>query len=236
MAIRHAPVTGPELRDGRPEERGLAAAVAVGASLLILAGAAVLMAIITAEAVFPRHYSTAQNAISDLGSTFEPGNEVRQPSATVFNTTMIVAGLMIATAGAVLRRALHGWGLPITIVGLGLCLSLVGVFPGTVEHGEPTSSGIHPVAALLTFAIGGLAAILGGLRTRPPFRYLSILLGAITFVSLILSGTLADTRLGEGGIERWVAYPIVIWLIAFGGYLLGSTSARPTTRLRTAAD
>ncbi len=56
---------------------------------------------------------------------------------------------------------------------------------------------------------------------------ISILLGAVTLLSLVLSGTLADTRLGEGGIERWVAYPIVVWMIAFGGYLLGATSDAP---------
>ena len=200
-------------------------AEACAGSLLIVAGVAILMGIITAEALFPRSYSTSQSAISDLGSTFEPGDEVRQPSAAIFNTTMIVAGLMIAAAGVILRQALHERALPIAVAALGVCAFLVGVFPGTVEGSEPTSSGVHPLAALLTFALGGVAAILGGLRTRPPFRYLSILLGAITLFSLILSGTLADTRLGEGGIERWVAYPIVLWLVAFGSYLLGLTSA-----------
>jgi hypothetical protein len=36
----------------------------------------------------------------------------------------------------------------------------------------------------------------------------------------LLTGSLGDTRLGEGGIERWIAYPTVLWLVAFGGYLL----------------
>jgi hypothetical protein len=27
-------------------------------------------------------------------------------------------------------------------------------------------------------------------------------------------------ELGEGGIERWIVYPIVLWLVAFGSYLL----------------
>ncbi len=26
--------------------------------------------------------------------------------------------------------------------------------------------------------------------------------------------------LGSGGIDRWVVYPLIIWLPAFGGYLL----------------
>jgi hypothetical protein len=24
-----------------------------------------------------------------------------------------------------------------------------------------------------------------------------------------------------GGVERWVAYPVVLWVIGMGGYLLG---------------
>src|SRR5665647_1086728 len=30
-------------------------------------------------------------------------------------------------------------------------------------------------------------------------------------------------RLGEGGIERWNAYPIVLWLVLYGGYLMQPT-------------
>ena len=28
--------------------------------------------------------------------------------------------------------------------------------------------------------------------------------------------------LGEGGIERWIIHPIVLWLVAFGSYLLAA--------------
>lgn len=29
--------------------------------------------------------------------------------------------------------------------------------------------------------------------------------------------------LGLGGIERWVVYPILLWMTGFGGYLLGAS-------------
>ena len=38
-------------------------------ALLFLAGAVVLMGIITAEALYPADYSTAANTVSDLGGT-----------------------------------------------------------------------------------------------------------------------------------------------------------------------
>lgn len=200
---------------------------------MLLAGAAILMGIITAEALFPRPYDTADNAISDLGSTFEPGGEVRQPSATIFNTVMIVSGLMVAVAAPALRRLFSSWALPIAVGLLGAFIFLVGVFPGTVENGEPSTEGVHPVVAALTFISGGVAAILAGRLTRSPFRYLSALLGLGALLALALSGWLGDTRLGEGGIERWVAYPIVLWLVAFGGYILGTApSSRTQNGLR----
>ncbi len=87
------------------------------------------------------------------------------------------------------------------------------------------------MVASLTFLSGGVAAILAGRVTRPPFRYLSIALGLIALLSIFLSGWLGDTRLGDGGIERWVAYPIVLWLVAFGAYILGSDAS--STRLTT---
>ena len=195
---------------------------AVGGLLLLLAGAGILMAIITAEALFPGSYSTAQNDISDLGSTFKPGDEVPQPSAAIFNTTMIVTGLMIVAAAVAIGTSQRGRRLSIAVGLMGIGIFLVGVFPGTVEGGEPSSDGIHPIVALLAFLSGAVAAILAGLDTRPPFRYVSIALGAVALLSLVLSGWLGDTRLDQGGIERWVAYPSVIWLIAFGGHVLGA--------------
>jgi hypothetical protein len=29
-------------------------------------------------------------------------------------------------------------------------------------------------------------------------------------------------ELGEGGLERWIVYPIVLWPVAFGSYLIAT--------------
>jgi hypothetical protein len=31
---------------------------------------------------------------------------------------------------------------------------------------------------------------------------------------------------GEGGLERWIVYPIVLWLVAFGSYLMATPATR----------
>ncbi len=34
-------------------------------------------------------------------------------------------------------------------------------------------------------------------------------------------------RLGLGGIERWVANPVVLWMVAYGGHLTARSERDP---------
>lgn len=61
--------------------------------LLFLVGEIALLGIITAEALYPG-YSTVQE-ISDLGATRPPNSVIHQPSATIFNLTMMVCGAIL---------------------------------------------------------------------------------------------------------------------------------------------
>jgi hypothetical membrane protein len=54
--------------------------------LLLIAGSAVLLAIVTAEALYPADYDAHRNTVSDLGA-MRPENVVRQPPAAIFNGT-----------------------------------------------------------------------------------------------------------------------------------------------------
>jgi hypothetical membrane protein len=183
-----------------------------------VAGFICLLGIITAEALYPEGYSTSQNAISDLGATEPPNSVIEQPSATIFNWTMISAGILILVAAFCLQRGFRR--LPVVIfTGLtGLGIVGVGVFPG--NYGS-----IHGIFALTTFIAGGIAAIVSVTVQRPPASVLSPILGVITLATLALYMIMGDESplagLGLGGMERWVAYPILIWVISFGGYLMG---------------
>jgi hypothetical membrane protein len=199
-----------------------------GAALLILAGTTILLAIVTGEALFGAPYTTSQNTISDLGSTWQPGDIVREPSATIFNTAMIVGGAMIVAAAATYWRAYRSRSVAIALLLLGVGMLGVGSFPGTEIGGHPSTAGLHPPLSMLTFIAGGLCGILAYRVTTAPFRYVSMMLGLVSLGSLVLSGPLSASDLGAGGVERWVAYPVVLCVVAFGGYLLGAGSpARP---------
>ena len=69
-------------------------------------------------------------------------------------------------------------------------------------------------------------------------RYISVVLGVIAIGMLFLAllgapapdgmGLLGNSspvaRLGRGRMERWVVYPVLLWLMGFGGYLRGTAT------------
>ena len=210
--------TLPELSRSRP----LVGDLRLGGSLLFLAGAVILLGIISAEALYPDPYSTGRNEISDLGGTEPPAALVYQPSAAIFDGSMIAVGLMVIAGALFVHRALarRSVSLPIAVLGLGALG--VGLFPGNT--GTP-----HALFAMTTFIAGGIAALTASIVLVGPFRYLSILLGAVSLLTLASYAFLGDSAplagLGIGGVERWIVYPIVLFITGFGGYLAGRAEA-----------
>lgn len=182
----------------------------------MLAGVSTLMGITTAQTQFPvaLHYSTRTDEISDLGATMFHG-AIAEPSGRIFNCTMMVTGIMIM-AGAVCSCVTHRSRLfmLLTLL-LGTGVLGVGIFPRT--HHE-----VHQVLSMVTFISGGFAAASSSMVTRGPFRYIAIVLGLTTLTSVAIGPTLLVGILGGGGVERWVAYPIVLWMVGYGGYVLGT--------------
>jgi hypothetical membrane protein len=200
--------------------------LAIGGTLLSIAGGVILIGIISAEALYPGSYATGANEISDLGGTRPPEGLVLQPSAAIFDLSMIAIGLLMAAGALIVHRAFGRPTVSLPIGVLGVAALGVGVFPGNT--GAP-----HALCAMVTFVAGGVAALTSARVVTGPFRVLTSLLGVITLGVLVSYLILGDshpmTPLGVGGIERWIVYPVVIWTIAFGGYLagLGGLAAGP---------
>lgn len=194
----------------------------IAGALLLLAGVAILMGIITAESYYPPGYHTATSEISDLGATRPPGSVTYQPSGTIFNATMIITGLMLMGAAFFTCRTFRRKLVTFPIMLLGLGVFGVGIFPG--NNGD-----IHPWFAMMAFVFGGLAATASAKVTAGPFRYIVVVLGTITLVTLLTAGIWIE-HIGDGGTERWVAYPVVLWMTAFGGYLLANGNTQDRKR------
>lgn len=194
----------------------------IAGALLFVAGAVILLGIMSAEALYPVRYTTGANAISDLGGTEPPAGLVYQPSATIFNISMMAVGVLVMLGSALVHRGFARRAVTLPVLVLGAGALGVGMFPGNT--GTP-----HALFAMTTFISGGVAALTAALVTSGPFRYLSILLGAISLATLAAYFALGDAaplaELGIGGVERWIVYPIVLWVTGFGAWLAGHAEA-----------
>jgi len=201
----------------------------IAGSLLFVASAGMLMGFITGEAVYPAEYSTSENTISDLGGTLPPDSIMLEPSRTIFIATMLVAGIMILAAAFFSHRALHRRGFTIALTAFGIGVVGVGVFPGNT--GTP-----HILLSMVAFLGGAIAAIASRRVAEGPLRVIAVTLGVTALVSTFLGiDQFVDwgpgAVLGVGGMERWIAYPVLLWMACFGGYLMGGAShARPRVR------
>ena len=188
--------------------------------LLFLAGSIALMGIITAEALYPSGtgYTTFNSEISDLGATKPPNSVIYQPSSGVFNIAMLLSGLMTLTATFFQHKFFKKLAVSIPLSLFGLGLIGIGIFSGDKVP-------YHGMFAMLTFLTGGLSAILAFKIVSTPFKYIGILFGLIslaTWAAAVFIPNIIFSLIGMGGTERWVVYPIVLWITGLGGYLMGT--------------
>jgi hypothetical membrane protein len=185
------------------------------AGLLFLFGSAqFFIAMLICEGSLPT-YSVSTQAISDFGVG---------PTAALFNTSVILLGLLTLAAAYFYHRT-HKilWiSIPLFLAGIGPIGA--GLFP---ENLPENIRFLHAVFAFTSFFFGALVAALVSTRLRPPFRYVSILLGIVGLVALVLFAAGQYAGLGLGGMERMIAYPVLLWEVAFGGYLMSTSDAPP---------
>ena len=174
------------------------------------------MGVITAEAMYPRSYTTFGNEISNLGATKQPNSVSFEPSSSIFNSIMWLSGLMILTATFYQHKYFKKllFTIPVTIFGLGLFG--VGIFSGNIEP-------YYNLNTILAFLAGGISAITSFKIVQFPYKYIGILLGIISLITWCLAVFSPSTlipHIGIGGTERWIAYPLMLWLTGIGGYLM----------------
>ncbi|MDV3292887.1 MAG: DUF998 domain-containing protein [Nitrososphaerales archaeon] len=172
-----------------------------------------------AEVFYPG-YSVKTNYISDLGTTcHSPGSCYVPPAWWMFNASEVIFGVLIAVGAYFFFRAYRYKPATVMIAVAGVALIGVGIFN---ESWSPW----HSLFSLVTFLFAGLSAIATFRFQKAPLSYISVLLGAVTLLSLILyipdAGAFGNTiGVGAGGLERLIVYPALLWGISFGGYLLG---------------
>ena len=186
----------------------------VAGTLLFTGAVEAILGIHLAEFFYPG-YSVSMNVISDLGATCNGTCVIHQPSAIIFNTSVILLGLIMITASYFIWREFHSAAIAWLFVLSGIGAIGVGVFPETAGM-------VHVVFSLITFLFGGLAAIAAHRLVKEPFSYFCVIMGAMTLAALVLYGSDIYLGLGPGGMERMIAYPVLLWGTGFGGYLMSS--------------
>jgi len=185
----------------------------IAGTLLFIGGIIGVLGIIIAEALYSG-YSTADNYISDLGVG---------PSSLIFNSSVFILGAF-AVAGAYFIQRVYDFKLfsifaaitGIGAMGVGLFTEDAGVF--------------HVVFSFITFLFAGLSAIISYKLQKPPSSYFSVILGGVSLLALVLFGSGTFLGLGKGGMERMIAYPVLLWTIGFGGHLIGCSGDTCTTK------
>ena len=182
------------------------------AGLLLFVGIAqfAIIGLTVAESVYPG-YSVSINYISDLGVG---------PAALVFDPSIILVGVAVLATAWFLLRAYRDRLVSVVVALAGVGAIAVGVF--TEAFGV-----IHSLVSLWTFIFIALSAILAMRIVRPPFQYVSILLGLLSYAALGLYVSTTYLGLGPGGMERMIVWPVLVWGLAFGGYLLAASPSAP---------
>lgn len=187
----------------------------IAGTVLLVGLAQFILLVQIAEELYP-DYSTSQNYISDLGATCKSPSgscTIVQPSSFIFNSSIIILGILVVISAYYLQRAftIKVFSSFILIAGLGAIG--IGLFPETTGI-------IHIIDAFITFIFMGFAALMSYRIVRSPLNYFSIILGVLTLVAMLLFITGNNLGLGVGGMERMIVYPMLLWGVAFAGYLL----------------
>jgi hypothetical membrane protein len=194
---------------------GLSNASKAGAAIFV-GSVQFSIALILSEVYYPA-YDVATNYVSDLGATCRStpaaGCTVYEPTSMIFNTSIVVLGLLILVGAYFLHRSFRDRPATVMIALAGVGAMGVGLFPET--------TGVwHSVFSLVVFLFAGLGALVTARFQKKPLFYFSIILGLFTLAALVLYVGGDFLGLGPGGMERMVVYPVLVWSIGFGAHLM----------------
>lgn len=180
--------------------------VRIAGILYLIASTQFILGLIVAEAIYPG-YSVSLNTISDLGIG---------PPAWIFNVSMFLLGILVLIGTFFHYRAFNSK--VFTVLLLLTALGAIGVGLVTKNMGLA-----HEIAAVFIFLFGGLSTIYFYKILNTSYSIIYVILGLISLIAAAFFGLNQYMGLGAGGMERLIVYPILIWIIGFGGYLITMT-------------
>ncbi|HQQ25543.1 MAG TPA: DUF998 domain-containing protein [Methanomassiliicoccales archaeon] len=162
-------------------------------------------------------YSVKDTLLSDLGVW-------EQPSALLFDTSLVLFGILGISIGVVLWPDKKLNFIPLLFVLCGIGMIIMAAFPISIEWA-------HDVGAFLSFVLIAVAALCCYWTFPGPFGVVSLLLGIISFFAEITYKSEIYFGLGAAGSERMIIYPLFIWMAAFAAVLILSDENAPKDSL-----
>ena len=190
--------------------------------LMVISGIQFMLMVTVAEALYPG-YNTGQYTLSSLADL-----PIQEPSATIFNATTFIAGLLVFISAYLVYKHFGKKIFPVLLAILGIGAMGVGIFPGYTGN-------THVIFALTSFTFGSLAILASFTILKESWlKYVLPVLGTVAFLDIFLVIFLQEANpfmaLGEGGAERLIVYPIILSIIALGGYLSGAVPLEESKR------
>lgn len=173
--------------------------------------AAQFMTVIMAAASMAPGYDLAGGAISDLG--------IIPTTAPLFNLSLLVTGILNIAAASSLNLAERRT----PTLALALIAGLGAIGAGIFNLHNPN---LHGIFALLAFVFFNLQIIPMAARVHGPMRIIGFVLAliGISYIVVMVIGDggnpAAFGAIGHGGAERMIVYPPMLWLLAYGGFLM----------------
>jgi hypothetical membrane protein len=180
--------------------------------LLFLLSAQFMTAIMLGASIAPG-YDFNGAAISDLGVIGE--------TALLFNASLVAVGVLTLAGGYLFYR----WHSRIWLLAL---FGLAGIGAAGAGAVPLNTSDLHSLFALIAFVCFNLMAVGCAAVLPGPMKVISIVAGGIGLVFVVLmvigDGGNPDAFgvIGHGGTERMIVYPVMLWMMALGGYLMAS--------------
>jgi len=187
------------------------------AVLLMFVGAAqVILAAIVSESVYSG-VNVVQKEMTALGTFSSAGNY-----AAIFDVSVLLLGLTVIAGAYFIQRIFRNklFTALLSVSGAGVvAMALVANF----------SLQLHSIFAMVTFVALAVSAFMSYKFEKSPLSYVSVVLGVVMLSALVLF-VLGQVNSGFylgisiGGMERFIIYPALLWLLGFGAYLIGDSS------------
>jgi hypothetical membrane protein len=183
------------------------------AGLFLFILAAGFMTVIMLGSSMAPGYDIQGGAISDLGTFPE--------TALLFNLALVAVGVLNIAGGYLLFRVHErAWILPVFAVA-GLGAAGAGLVP-------LNTSDFHGIFALVAFLFFNIEALASASLVSGPMRWVSVFAGLVGLIYVVImvigdgGNPAVFGAIGHGGAERMIVYPAMLWLMAFGGYLMAA--------------